>query len=145
MTDESGKEITVRRKDWAHELFRNGMQYALIRVPYDFYVWLAESDEKLLTELSGTIERRRESGYIEFIAPGKTPGSKSPDDHNTDSIRFAALAIYEAMNIGARAEDPTWAEYADAIGWAGDGGSDWSPPWGGGTRAPVPLPRIPIG
>jgi hypothetical protein len=144
MTDESGKEITVRRKEWGHEMFRNAMQYALIRIPYHFYMWLAESDEKLIHELSGTIERRRPSGYMEFIAPSKTPGSTSPDDHNTDSVRHAALAIFEALGVD-EIHDPAWDEYAAAIGWAGEGG-DWQSPWDDISLhpSPVPHPRFPV-
>lgn len=144
MIDEGGKEITVRRKEWGHEMFRNAMQYALIRVPYHFYMWLAESDEKLINELSGTIERRRASGYMEFIAPSKTPGSTSPDDHNSDSARHAALAIFEALGTDEIC-DPAWEEYAAAIGWAGGGGS-WRPPWSSeaGPPSPVPYPKFPL-
>lgn len=143
LTDESGKEMTVRRKEWGHDLFRNGMQYALIRVPHDFYMWLAESDELLITELSGTIERRRGSGYIEYIAPRKTMGSKSPDDHNTDSCRYGAIAIHDAMGIGRESGDPSFDEFAAAMGWAGGDGDDhWAPPWD--PPEAMPLPTFPL-
>ena len=126
LIDESGKVINIRRKEWANEEFKNAMMYAPLKVPNPYYMWLAKDDESLINELAGTIERRRESGYIEFIAPGKTPGSNSPDDHSSDSCRFGAIAILHAV-APKDVDDRTWEAYAAALGWAGDG--SWKAPW----------------
>jgi len=126
LIDETGKIINIRRKEWAHEEFKNAMMYAPLKVPNPYYMWLSDKDEDLINELAGTIERRRESGYIEFIAPSVTPGSKSPDDHSTDSCRFAAIAILSAI-AQRNVDDRSWEAYAAALGWAGDG--SWKAPW----------------
>ena len=50
----------------------------------------------------------------------------SPDDHSTDSARFAAIAIHYAI-APRDVDDRSWEAYASALGWAGDG--SWKAPW----------------
>jgi len=120
LMDESGKPINVKRREWAHDEFKNAMMYAPMRIPNPFYMWLAEDDEPFIDELAGTIERRRPSGHLEFLAPTRTPGSQSPEDHTTDSGRFGAMAIHYAI-AHENVDDRSWEAYAGALGWAGDG------------------------
>ena len=139
MLDESGKIITLRRKEWANEEFKKAMMYGPIKVPNPFYIWLSEKDESLIDELAGTIERYRPSGYIEFLAPGKTPGSNSPDDHATDSARYGAMAIHYVIEY-KDVDDLSWEAYAAALGWTGDENS-WKAPW---DVEPVARPLYPV-
>jgi hypothetical protein len=116
------------RKKWATDELRNAMVHARENLTYPYKVFLPEEDDYLIDELVGTTERRGPSGYTQYLTAKKTEGSKSPDDHRTDSLRYGMLSLYALL--GARRTDRRipFGEYRDALGWKGSN-SDWKAPW----------------
>jgi len=126
---QTNKPLFVWRKESATVTFRNAMSYRLLGMDYKFYMTLAEQDSELIEELSGTTERRRASGGLEYRAPTKTRGA-SQNDHNTDAARMATLAIREVVTREGRdTGGASMHELLAALGWAGGGGGDWHAPW----------------
>lgn len=126
--DELGSPLKEYRKKWATDALRDAMVHAKEELTYPYKVFLPEADDYLIDELVGTTERRGASGYTQYITAKKTEGSKSPDDHRTDSLRYAMLCMYALL--GARRVDrrPPFSEYQEVMGWRGRS-TDWKPPW----------------
>lgn len=80
-------------------------------------LWLADISS-VVSELGGTTEKKGQSGgYIIYQAPRDPNDSKRQVDHDTDSLRFATVAIHSA--IQKRDVQFSEAELLKAMGWAG--------------------------
>jgi hypothetical protein len=128
--DELGAPIKEYRKKWATDELRNGMVHARenLRYPYLYYLPDEHADSDLIDELVGTVERKTQGGYTQYLTAKKTEGSQSPDDHRTDALRYAVLAIYSLLGIRATTRRAPFSEYKRVMGWAG-GQRDWRAPW----------------
>ena len=130
--DEAGNVVKEYRKKWATDELRNAMIHALEGLLYPYHVWLPAKDYVLTDELAGTTEQRRESGHTRYLTAKTTPGSKSPDDHRTDALRYGVIGIYHLLGLRRNvSRRPPPSEYRKVMGWVrrGQGRSDWRPPW----------------
>lgn len=126
---QTNKPLFMWRKESATVLLRNAMSYRILGIEHPFYMTLAEQDKELADELSGTTERRRASGVLEYMAPSRTRGA-SQDDHNTDAIRMATMAIREVTQGGiGKAAVLSSEEVLRVMGWAGSADGNWKAPW----------------
>lgn len=119
LLDDEGKPIKVRNREFMSELIRDSMSYAQLKAPYYFYLYLFERDYDLLDELAGTSATRTTAGYMVYHAPGKTPGAKTEDDHNTDALRDACDAAYKVWLEGI---DPVEKVSVEGLGMVGESG-----------------------
>ena len=129
VTDEMGSPMKEYRKKWATDELRASMVHAIESLDYPYKVYLPEEDDYLLDELIGTTERRAASGYVQYLTAKMTEGSKSPDDHRTDVLRYFMLAAYALLGARSRETRPPFSEYAVVLGWKGSVGSEWRAPW----------------
>ncbi|NIQ88670.1 MAG: hypothetical protein GWN93_06145 [Deltaproteobacteria bacterium] len=127
--DELGTPMKEYRKKWATDELRSAMVHAIEGLEYPYRVYLPEDDEVLLDELIGTTERRTAGGYVQYLTAKQTEGSKSPDDHRTDGLRYFMLAAYALLGARSRETRPPYSEYRKVLGWKGTN-PGWRPPWG---------------
>jgi len=130
--DEAGNIVKEYRKKWATDELRNAMIHAREGLLYPYHIWLPEKDYTLTDELAGTTEQRRESGHTRYLTAKTTPGSKSPDDHRTDALRYGVIGIYHLLGLRRNvSRRPPPSEYRKVMGWVkrGHGRAEWRPPW----------------
>jgi len=128
--DEIGNPIKEYRKKWATDELRNSMVHAREELKYPYHIYLPDEtmDPTLIDELRGTVEKRTMGGYTQYLTAKQTEGSKSPDDHRTDALRYAVLSIYSLLGVRASKQRVPFSEYKKVMGWAG-GRKGWQAPW----------------
>ena len=128
--DELGSPIKEYRKKWATDELRNSMVHAREELKYPYHIYLPDEtmDPTLIDELRGTVEKRTMGGYTQYLTAKQTEGSKSPDDHRTDALRYAVLSIYSLLGVRASKQRVPFSEYKKVMGWAG-GRKGWQAPW----------------
>jgi hypothetical protein len=130
--DRKKETVNIHNKQLWTEWMRNWMINANQGID-STQLWLANIPETI-GELGGTTEKKGErGGYIVYDSPRDPNDSKRKIDHRTDSIRYAAAVIHEA--IKKRDIRFSEEELVKSMGWAGEieEGQEWNPAWGGTT------------
>ena len=111
--------MTLRRKHWMVEEFRNAMIRANMDLP-GLKMWLA-GDESLVESIMNTSEERTAAGYVRYGRLEKNIG-----DHCFTAGIISAAAVLEAEKKDAT--DMSEERLLAALGWAGSE-KGWRSPW----------------